>query len=142
MKRLGIWAALALLIIAGAGLYGYQQSDPPPKIAIQPATFDWGEVANDEAVTQAFDVENTGGQPLKIQGLSTSCGCTTAEIDERRVPPSEATTLRVTFDPTTHPDMEGDVVRAVYLRTNDPSQSEAVLELRATVVSAKREESP
>ncbi|MFB6286938.1 MAG: DUF1573 domain-containing protein [Candidatus Bipolaricaulia bacterium] len=142
MKRFGIWAVLALLIVAGAGLYGYNQSDTPPRISIDPSTFDWGQVPNDQPVTQSFAVSNTGGQPLEIQGLSTSCGCTTAEVDQRRVPSGETTTLHVTFDPTTHADMTGDVMRAVYLRTNDPHQPEAVLELHAKVVSVKGGEAP
>lgn len=137
MRRFGIWTVLAVLIVAGAGLYGYNQSDPPPRIVIDPSTFDWGEVSNDHPVTRSFAVRNTGGQPLEISGLSTSCGCTTAEIDQERVPPGEATTLHVTFDPTAHPDLRGSVVRAVYLRTNVPEQPEAVLELQVTVVSAE-----
>lgn len=137
MKRFGIWAVLAVLIVAGAGLYGYNQSAPPPRIAIEPSTFDWGEVPNDQPVTQSFAVRNTGGGSLEIQGLSTSCGCTTAEIGQRRLAPRDATELRVTFDPTAHPDLEGSVVRAVYLRTKDPAQPEAVLELHVTVVSAE-----
>jgi hypothetical protein len=134
MKRwIGIGAAgVALLGLLALG--GYLRQPDPPQIAVEPSSFDWGEIPNDRAITQDFLVKNEGGSPLEILGITTSCGCTTARVEDSTLEPGGQTRLQVTLDPTVHEPMIGPVVRFVYLRTNDPDDPEISLELQATLV--------
>lgn len=101
--------------------------------------FDWGTVPNDKPVSQVFQVQNTGRGTLEILGVSTSCGCTTAEIDTHRLAPGAVSDLTVTYDPQAHDGATGDFMRIVYVRSDDPENSEATLTLRVKVVDANKE---
>lgn len=137
MKRqmgIGAVGAVAVTLLGILALAGYWLRPDPPAIVIEPESFDWGEIPYDRAVTQEFLIQNEGGEPLEILGVTTSCGCTTARVDPEVLEPGGTARLWVTFDPTVHDPTTGPVVRFVYLRTNDPTNPEASLELHATLV--------
>jgi cytochrome c-type biogenesis protein CcmH/NrfF len=71
---------------------------------------------------------------LEIAGVSTSCGCTTAEIESRHLSPGEMTDLTVIYDPQVHDGETGSFLRVVYIRSNDPATPEATLTIRVMVV--------
>jgi len=125
--------ALALVLPALAW-YGYSQlgSSAPARLLVQPGSYDFGAVSVKAETT--FLMRNTGDAPLEILGLSTSCGCTAAWADQQVIMPGAQTTLHVSFDPTVHEDIQGQVFRQVYVRSNDPDQPEATIDLRATIV--------
>jgi hypothetical protein len=127
--------AVALLAV-GAGVgYGWLRATPsePPRIAVAPPEFDFGDIGPELAVSHVFTVTNTGSAPLDISGVSTSCGCTTATIEATQLQPGESTALTVTFDPQAHNGPMGRFLRLVYLRSNDPQTPEAQVKLRVTV---------
>jgi hypothetical protein len=136
MNRSWIFIILgALLIIAGISLYSYFGLDQasPPRIEIAPSSYDFGVIPY-QAVERSFIVRNIGGSTLRITGLSTSCGCTRAEIEEEELLPGEETELLVTFDPNLMSErLEGKVYRVVYVKSNDPEQPEAEIEIWATL---------
>ena len=130
----------SLLIIIGAilisvlsfGLYGYSNlSKGSPKIEITPASYDFGNIPY-EKVEYAFTVKNTGNAPLKIRGVSTSCGCTKAAIESELVQPGKTTNLQVSYDPNSMGgDANGNVLRMVYVKSNDPKQPEIEVKITA-----------
>jgi len=130
-----LFAAVALLAV-GAGVgYGWLRAAPsePPRIAVTPPEFDFGDVGPELAVSHVFTVTNTGGAVLDISGVSTSCGCTTAAIEAAQLQPGESTALTVTFDPQAHDGATGRFLRLVYLRSNDPQTPETQVQLWVTV---------
>jgi hypothetical protein len=139
-KNKWIWLLVGIVILGGLGLYSYSLLPDPPQIIVEPVRFDWGEIPNDRPITQEFLIENRGGQPLEILGVTTSCGCTTARVEAETIKPGGQTRLWVTLDPTAHDPMTGPVVRFVYIRTNDPETPEFSLELHAALVEPKAEE--
>lgn len=138
-----VWGILGLVMLGALGLYSYSlttsPSPDPPRIEVEPARFDWGTIPNDTPVTRAFTVRNGGDRPLEITGISTSCGCTTASLEDARLAAGETAELRVTFDPTTHPGLTGPVLRMVYLRSTDPVHAEVAIELRAILAEPEGE---
>jgi hypothetical protein len=103
------------------------------QIELSATEYDWGTIPNTAAVSQMFEVRNTGQGDLEILGVSTSCGCTTAEVDRRQLAPGEIAGLTVTYDPRVHDGATGQFMRAVYIRTDDPDMPEATLTVRVTV---------
>ena len=103
----------------------------PPRIVIEPAQQELGEVPQ-QLIELTFTVRNTGGQPLTIQKISTSCDCTTAEISSRDIPAGGTAELKVSLDPR-EDNLYGSVTRVVYLRSNDPNQPEAQAEFHALI---------
>jgi hypothetical protein len=102
-----------------------------PRIAVEPSSFDFGQLRPGRRVQRQFLVKNFGSADLEISGVSTTCGCTAALLDRKRVRPGRSATLRVTFDTR---DERGKVSRSVLLESNDPAKPKLELKLEATVV--------
>lgn len=124
-----------LLIIAAFSLYSYfgLNRASPPRIEVIPASYDFGTIPY-RAVGKKFTVKNIGESPLRITGLSTSCGCTRAEIEKEELLSGEETELLVTFDPNLMSErIVGEVYRVVYIKSNDPARPEVEIEIKATL---------
>jgi hypothetical protein len=106
----------------------------PGEIALNTAEFDFGTIPNTKPVSQVFQVRNVGRGELEITGVSTSCGCTTAEVDDHQLAPGEAANLKVSYDPQAHGGATGEFMRLVYVRSDDPDTPETALTIRVTVV--------
>ena len=127
---------LGLLAMGLLGATAYAKATSGPgRIELSASNFDFGAIPNTEPVSHEFQVRNVGRGPLKITGVSTSCGCTTAEVQSRHLGRGESTTLRVTFDPEAHDGAPGEYLRMVYVRSSDPATPEASLTIRVTVVA-------
>jgi len=131
-----LWLAgtLFLLLLAGC-----TSGNTPGRIELSATEADLGTIPNTAPVSRTFEIRNVGGGPLEITGVSTSCGCTTAEIADRRLAPGESTRLVVTFDPQAHSGETGTFLRQVYIRSSDPERPEVAITLRVTVVAPDRE---
>jgi hypothetical protein len=120
---------LAILAVACASI---QQ---PGQIELSATEFDFGAISNTDPVRQTFQVRNAGQGTLKIMGVSTSCGCTTARVDKEHLDPGETAALTVTYDPQAHGGQTGRFMRVVYVRSDDPETPEASLIIRVTVTT-------
>lgn len=80
----------------------------------------------DGKVSTTFEIENHGKGVLKIGNISTSCGCTSATIDQKELGFNEETELTVVFDPNFHEEPKGMFKRSIYVETNDPEIPELV----------------
>jgi hypothetical protein len=106
-----------------------------PEISLEPTRIDFGEVINGEIRSAEATVSNQGSTDLVIEAISTSCGCTTAQVDRTVIPAGEAGTLIVQFDSGAHgPEETGPIARQVFIASNDRLHPEFVLEVSATVL--------
>lgn len=103
----------------------------PPAVSIEPAAQDLGERPQ-QLVELTFTVRNTGGSTLAISKITTSCECTKASMDRIEIPAGESEQLRVKLDPV-EDNLYGNILRVVYLRTNDPKRPEVEAEFRVTI---------
>ena len=117
---------LALLIASCAPTAG--------QIELSETKSDWGRVSNRAVASRDYEVRNTGTGPLEITGVSTSCGCTMAQVSDSRLEPGETAVLTVTYDPLVHNGATGEFLRMVYVRSDDPDTPEAALSIWLTVV--------
>lgn len=105
------------------------------QIEVTPMSFDFGDIDRKNGkVSTTVIVENLEGTPIIINRLSTSCGCTTAEMDMSELAPGETRAMKITFDPMTHPDLTGQIMRVVYLQTSDKARPEIEIELTGNVI--------
>lgn len=110
-----------------------------PTLAVLPATYDFGEIAADAPVTTTLQVSNMGQGKLTIDSITTSCGCTTAKVDETELAPGAVTNLTITFDPQAHPGLYGPLLRMVYLQSNDPAQPEVEVPVSVEILDPNKE---
>jgi len=136
MKKDTLFYIILLIIILGATIswgYFFASSNSEPRILVSPEKIDFGVTKITDKVIREVMVKNIGSGLLKIIGVSTSCGCTTAKIEEMEIKPGGKTKLTVTYDPQVHKET-GDILRMVYIKSNDPKTPETEIEVVGRVV--------
>jgi hypothetical protein len=98
-------------------------------------THDFGKVKRSEGIVDTtFEIENHGKESLIIGTITTSCGCTSAEIENSQLGLNEDTTLTVYFDPNFHEEPLGKIARSVFVETNDPDLPEMQFDIYVEIV--------
>lgn len=123
------YGLLAVMILVSLGLAACRPA--PPAVSIEPAAQDLGERPQ-QLVELTYTVRNTGGSALTVSKITTSCECTKATMDRTEIPAGESAQLSVTLDPV-EDNLYGNILRVVYLRTNDPQRPEVEAEFRVTI---------
>ena len=112
-----------------------QMLSKPTTVQVIDSMYDFGKVNEGELVQYNFRFRNTGKNPLVIQNVSASCGCTVPEKPEKPIQPGEIGFIKVTFNSTRRP---GEVNKAISITSNaDPEFYE--LYLKGTVIGKTNE---
>lgn len=107
---------------------------PQPDITVTPTNRNLGSVGSKDVVNLHYSVVNRGSQDLVVDKMVTSCPCTTAELSNNVIPPGTRGDLKVRFDAGFHKLEPGEqIVRLVWLKTNDPDTPVAVARFTATI---------
>lgn len=94
MKR--IFTLLGALVLLGTA---FGQTTPSAELLqFKEAHFDFGKIPQGKPVYHSFVVTNTGTEPLKIDNVQTSCGCTTPEWSKEPIAPGASATIKVGFN--------------------------------------------
>lgn len=142
--RSGSMSREAAIEIAGLGYkYVYDLSgginefrESNSEVVITPDTSDLGTVIYGDVARTNFTLTNFTPAPLIIIRVSTSCGCTKAEVTKDKLDAYEATTVKVSFDPAVHKDDTdlGDITRTIFVETDNPKFPKVTSEITAHVV--------
>src|SRR5687767_13645750 len=97
---------LLLLVLITASVAGTAQTTSNTTAAVPAASaitlkessFDFGKIAQGKPVYHVFEIVNTGNEPLKLENVQTSCGCTTPEWSTEPVAPGESTSVKVGYN--------------------------------------------
>lgn len=87
------------LLLAGflfAGAQGPAASDDVLKL--KETEHDFGKIPQGKPVYYSFEVTNTGNEPLKLDNVQASCGCTTPEWSRDPIAPGAATIIKVGYN--------------------------------------------
>ncbi|MBM3469978.1 MAG: DUF1573 domain-containing protein [Armatimonadetes bacterium] len=125
---------VAGLLVVGGAAWAVWIYTARPAIALDPITLDFGHLSAPMVKTRTVVVRNIGRAPLRIEAISSSCGCTTGKMDATVISAGRAAQMRVAFDTVAHGPQTGPARHAVYLRTNDPRNPEVEIEVRAVVL--------
>lgn len=102
------------------------------KLAIQGPVWDFGEVEQGVSVDHTFHLMNQGSEPLLVDQVKTTCGCTAAVTSATEIPPGQAATVAVTLDTT---KLAGRTTKTLTVYTNDPNVPAAGLTLTGSVLT-------
>ncbi len=119
---LAILLAVPPLIWAGTG----------PAITFDEESHDYGSVMYGDKVSHQFTVTNAGDQPLTIDKLESTCGCTQAVKGASEVPPGGKTHIMTSFD--TKGMKGGKKLKKIYVHSNDPKRPTVALIITCDVV--------
>jgi hypothetical protein len=142
---------IAILVISIGLLSIWYVGLDHPSIDVSPTEYSFGDIPRGVS-TATFQIWNSGEVDLKLTGVSTSCGCTSAIIKYKGITspvfgmhnnpkdwnmivlPGETAVLEVSYDSALHPD-SGFIERAIYIKSNDPFNSEVRVDLTANVMT-------
>ena len=116
------------------GVNAYKEQNN--EVVITPSNQDLGTVIYGDVPTTTFTLTNFTPLPLRITRVSTSCGCTSAEVSEKELKAYESTTINVSFDPAVHKDDSdlGELTRTIYVNTDNPNFPKLISTITANVV--------
>ena len=124
------------LLAAGLLLCGTARAEGPdtgahgPLIRVEPAGFDFGAVVAGRTLRKEFRLRNAGDQPLLLQRVRTSCGCTVGKLARTSLEPGAATALVVSL---TTGSSRGHLVKSVVVPSNDTKTPLLEIRIEATV---------
>lgn len=125
--------AISILLLSGC-------SSAKPVLFIEQSEIDLGDVVNGDIISRDIVIGNDGDAELVVASVSTSCGCTTAQLDPMTLAPGQRGTLHIEFDSGAHgPDLTGTLIRQVFINAADPDLPEGMVELTANIVAPTQE---
>lgn len=65
---------------------------------LTPKEHDFGEIDQGKPVHVSFQFKNNGSEPLLIDNVRTTCGCTAPDWDERPIEPGKVSNVNIEFD--------------------------------------------
>jgi archaellum component FlaG (FlaF/FlaG flagellin family) len=133
MKKVFLFAVLCWAIGTTAQA---QQADTT--VAFTAIVHDFGDIVqNSGPQTHAFEFINTGTEPVTIQNVSASCGCTTPGWTREPVAPGQRGEVKATYNPSAVQPFD----KTLTVHTSGvPSQ--IVLHIKGKVVAAPPADAP
>ena len=130
--RMG-WMATAVMAAGlASGALAEEAALTGPRLAVEPASFDFGSVVAGKEVEKSFVLRNVGTEDLVIEAVTPTCGCTVVGEYDKTIKPGSRTLVRLKLR-TSAP---GRVEKPVLIRWNDPARKPFELKLSATVTAA------
>jgi hypothetical protein len=86
---------LASLVQAQTGV---KQPESGDVLLARETRYDFGKIPQGKPVTHIFEVVNTGAEPLQIENVQASCGCTTPEWSHEPIAPGASKKITVGYN--------------------------------------------
>jgi len=101
-------------------------------IKIEPNSFDFGDMKQQEDRVTYVAVSNMGAGLLVIEDVKADCGCTVPNIENKSLGPGESTQVEIRFNSK---KFHGNVFKSVQIISNDPQNPVVDIMLTANVFS-------
>jgi hypothetical protein len=125
MKKLFATACFILLL---TGFFAPVLASP--QIVTPNPAFHFGTLAEGDKVEHVFTFTNRGDQPLVIDRVRSTCGCTGTLLSQKEILPGKSGEVKITFDSN---GMRGAIVKWIYIYSNDPANPKAKLQINGVV---------
>jgi hypothetical protein len=106
-----LWIGVLLLVLAVS-------TAAQPKLVIDNSKIDFGVIYNGTTKKARVVLKNVGKDTLRILGVTTSCGCTTARQPKAFLKSGESDAVEVEFNST---GFRGKIEKHINIMTNDPA---------------------
>jgi len=103
-------------------------------ISFQEKDFDFGFIKQSGGIVKHdFLMTYNGENDIKILGLPTSCGCTSAQIDKDSLSKGEQAIVTVSFDPNLHAEPSGKFFKSINIITDPKLEEDPEIQIRAEI---------
>ncbi|MBU4273320.1 MAG: DUF1573 domain-containing protein [Planctomycetes bacterium] len=107
--------------------------EPKPKLVIDKTEYDFGTLDMKSGGKHDFVFTNAGEGPLKLVSGSTSCRCTTSDVDNKVIPPGGSDKVTISWKPA---ERVGPYQQTAKILTNDPARPEVTLTVSGKISAA------
>ncbi|MFH1300838.1 MAG: DUF1573 domain-containing protein [Planctomycetota bacterium] len=130
LKKLSLIGISTVLIVAAVIFFTKSQEVTleQPRLELNSTHKDFGAVLPGEKLNAQFLLKNTGTGVLRIQNLSTSCGCAPAQISLQEIFPGQNSEVSVSFHSRNN---AGTIGHMIQFDSNDPEQQHVALTVSA-----------
>lgn len=100
MKKIALqsfWVALAVFALSFQSL-AQDEAATEETISFDEESYNFGSITQGDKVEHTFTFTNTGTEPIVIENVRASCGCTTPVKPEGPVLPGQTEELKVVFN--------------------------------------------
>jgi hypothetical protein len=125
--KLGVSMATILTVVFSLAVPAFAG----PQFTFEKSVYDFNKVIQGKSVVHIFTFRNTGNAPGTITRVSSSCGCTVANVSDKVIPPGKTGTIKATFDTT---DFFGPATKEFFVYMNDPIKPAYTLFMKGVVV--------
>jgi hypothetical protein len=108
-----------------------QENKAPQKLKFATTTYDFGSKPQGKPVNTEFEFSNMGTEPLVLETVKASCGCTTPEWTKEPVMPGKKGTIKVQYNMA----REGSFNKTITVTTKDSET--VVLTITGNAVAQK-----
>ncbi len=117
-------------IILTISLFAIITLQAQPKIEFKNKTYDYGAIKEEDGIAETvFEFTNTGNEPLIINNVRATCGCTTPKWTREPLPPGQTGNIKVGYNPRNRP---GNFSKSVNVYANT-QPSVTVLSIKGKV---------
>lgn len=102
-----------------------------PQLAFDKPVHNFQATAQGTTITHSFTFRNTGNEPATIEKVTSSCGCTVANISERVVRPGKRGEIKASFDTS---DFSGPVTKQIFVYLSGSKSPAFTLSLKGTII--------
>jgi Protein of unknown function (DUF1573) len=67
-------------------------------LILKETTHNFGRIPQGRPAVYIFEITNTGKEPLKLDNVQASCGCTTPEWSKEPIPPGSSANIKVGYN--------------------------------------------
>lgn len=114
-----VFGLLSVAHAAAQDAFGPPAPGARPKLRLEPANVELGEVYYGDSITGSLEIHNDGEADLVIADVKSSCGCTAAPLADadKVIPPGRSVTLPITMTPKS---TASPLMKYLQIQTNDP----------------------
>ncbi len=123
---------LAAFFFAGA----QGSSTAEDALKLKETEYDFGKIPQGKPVFHSFEIINTGTEPLKLDNVQASCGCTTPEWSQEPIAPGATANIKVGYNSAA----EGHFDKAITITYNTNQTKQ--LKIKGTVWKAPEGSAP
>lgn len=105
-------------------------ADQKPRIVFEETSYDFGIAGPGEKITHTFRFANPGSGMLKIEKVSTDCGCTAALVSEKEIPPEGKGAIKAVFETRRY---EGKQEKTITVYSNAPDNPKTDIIIKGTI---------
>lgn len=126
------FAAFALITQAQTAA----ETKPAETLQLKETAYNFGKIQQGRPVTHNFEIVNTGKEPLMLENVQASCGCTTPEWSKDAIQPGASSIIKVGYNAAS----EGTFNKTITIQYN--SNQTKIMTISGTVFKGPTTSAP